>query len=100
MASVMSSDALTGITDILRPRIATVVALLVGYVAFCRALRYVKRDKEHDQRPFKTREDFKKMTAEEAWQIIHYVQSQEFPWIIKKALSFALFKYVNGILEV
>ncbi|KAL1604661.1 hypothetical protein SLS59_003856 [Nothophoma quercina] len=32
------------------------------------------------------------MSAEEAWQIIKYVQSQEFPWMTKKALSFALFK--------
>ncbi|KAJ4361160.1 hypothetical protein N0V95_002129 [Ascochyta clinopodiicola] len=42
--------------------------------------------------PYKVREDFRKMTAEDAWQITKYVQSLEFPWLSKKALSFALFK--------
>lgn len=95
MASVTFSNALIGLDAVLSPQVAITVAVVAGYVALCRALRYAKRDKEHAQRPYKSRDDFKKMSAEEAWQIIKYVQSQEFPWMTKKALSFALFKYVH-----
>lgn len=92
MTSTISSDASTGLIDILSSRAAITVAIVAGYVAICRGLRYRRRDSEEARRPYKTREDFKKMTAEDAWDIIRYVQSCEFPWISKKALSFALFK--------
>ncbi|KAH6615010.1 hypothetical protein C7974DRAFT_320671 [Boeremia exigua] len=73
-------------------RTALIVAVIAVYVALCRSLRYRRRDTELSQRPYRTREDFKKMTAEDAWQILNYVQGCEFPWITGKALSFALFK--------
>jgi hypothetical protein len=83
---------LVGLTDILSSPAAIAVAVVAGYITLCRSLRYSRRDSEQAKRPYKTREDFKKMTAEEAWDIIRIVQSCEFPWISKKALSFALFK--------
>lgn len=94
MASAISYVAFTALTGVLNSRVAVAVAVVTGYVALCRGLRYRRRDAEEACRPYKIREDFKKMTAEEAWDIIRYVQSCEFPWITKKALSFALFKYV------
>jgi hypothetical protein len=92
MASITSADTVAGLTGILSSRAAIAVAVVAGYVALCRVLRYRRRDSEEARRPYKTRQDFKKMTAEEAWDIIRYVQSCEFPWTAKKALSFALFK--------
>ncbi|KAJ4380564.1 hypothetical protein N0V86_003923 [Didymella sp. IMI 355093] len=92
MASITSSDTVAGLTGILSSRAAIAVAVIAGYVALCRGLRYRRRDSEEARRPYETREDFQKMTAEEAWDIIRYVQSCEFPWTAKKALSFALFK--------
>lgn len=78
---------------------AWVLAALAGYVVLCRALRYRRRDKEHSQRVYRTREDFRRMTAEDAWQIIKYIQGCEFPWTSKKALSFALFKYAHDMFQ-
>ena len=97
MTSITSSDAFIGLGDVLSPWTAVVVAAVTGYVALCRALRYTRRDTEHSQRPYRTREDFQKMTAEDAWEIIKYVQGCEFPWTTKKALSFALFRYVHDV---
>lgn len=74
-------------------QITATVGIAACYIALCKILRYLRRDQQHSQMPYKTREDFQKMTAEDAWQIIKYVQSLEFPWITKKALSFALFRY-------
>lgn len=91
------TNAFVGLAGKVSPQIAVIFAVIAGYVAFCRALRYTRRDAEHSQRPYKTRDDFQKMTAEDAWQIVKYVQSLEFPWVTKKALSFALFKYVQII---
>ena len=96
MVSV-TSNSFAGLADMLSSRAATVVGVITCYVAMCRGLRYLRRDTEHSQRPYKSREDFQKMTAEDAWQIIKYVQGLEFPWISKKALSFALFKYVTAL---
>ncbi|KAJ4367692.1 hypothetical protein N0V83_007277 [Neocucurbitaria cava] len=73
-------------------RATTGLGVLVCYIALCRGLRYLRRDTKHTQLPYKTREDFMKMTAEDAWEIVRYVQSLEFPWMTGKALSFALFK--------
>lgn len=78
-------------------RVAATVGLITCYVAMCRGLRYLRRDTEQSQRAYKSREDFQKMTAEDAWEIVKYVQGLEFPWISKKALSFALFKYVTAL---
>jgi hypothetical protein len=76
------------------PLATTLVGTLAGYGAFCTALRYQRRDKKHTEMPYKTREDFKNMTGEDAWVIVKYIISLEFPFLTEKALSFALFKYV------
>jgi hypothetical protein len=80
------------ITETLGSRTATGVAVLVAYVTLCRSLRFWRRDTKHAQSPYQTRDDYKKMTAEDAFQIVQYVQGQEFPFISAKALGFALFK--------
>lgn len=85
-------DASFASSSMLTVRSALAVAVVAGYVALCRALRYRTREKEHSQRPYRNREDLKKMTAEDAWEIVKYIQGREFPWISKKALSFALFR--------
>jgi hypothetical protein len=68
------------------------ISLLIGYIALCRGLRYLRRDKKHVQYPYKTREAFSKMTAEHAWEISEYIMSLEFPFVTEKALQFALFR--------
>lgn len=83
------------ITQSLGPTTATALAVFVGYVTLCRSLRYLRRNQQHAQTPYKTREDFKNMTSEDAFQIVKYVQSLEFPFITGKALAFALFKSVE-----
>lgn len=77
---------------ILSSWIALGVAAFAGYVALCRTLRYRRRDTKHGQRPYQNVDEFHKMSAEDAWEIIHYVTACEFPFTAKKALSFALFK--------
>jgi hypothetical protein len=76
----------------LTSRATAIVGALVTYVALCRGFRYLRRGAKHASYPYKTREDYKKMTAEHAYEIVLYVQSLEFPWTIVKAFSFALFK--------
>jgi hypothetical protein len=78
--------------SMLTPRATAIVGALVTYAALCRGLRYLHRSTKHAAYPYKTREDYKKMTAEHAYEILLYVQSLEFPWTIMKAFSFALFK--------
>ena len=80
------------ITGTLGPRTTAGLAVLVTYIALCRGLRYMRRDRKHAQYPYKTREDFRKMTAEDAFEIVRYVQGLEFPFLAEKALAFALFK--------
>lgn len=68
------------------------VTALVAYVALCKGLRYVRQNQKHAQFPYKTRDDFKNMTGEDAFEIIKYVQGLEFPFMGITALQFALFK--------
>jgi hypothetical protein len=82
------------ISQSLGSRTATGLTVLVVWVSLCRGLRFVRRDRKHAQTPYKTREDYKKMTAEDAFQIVNYVQGLEFPTVSSKALAFALFKCV------
>lgn len=67
------------------------------YVVACRALRYLRRNQKHALYPYKTREDFAKMTGEHAWEIVKYCMSLEFPFLSEKALQFALFRCVYPI---
>ena len=73
---------------------AIILAIIGCYVVACKALRYARRDRMHKRFPYKTREDFSKMTGEDAWEIVRYCSSLEFPLIVTKSLEFALFKYV------
>jgi len=70
------------------------VAALVAYVTLCRGFRFWRRDRKYAHYPYKTREEFKNMTAEHAYEIVQYVQGLEFPFIATKALAFALFRSV------
>ncbi|KAF2463132.1 uncharacterized protein BDR25DRAFT_298370 [Lindgomyces ingoldianus] len=63
-----------------------------SYLLFCRSLRYLRRDKRHRDYPYKTREDFSRMTTQHAFEICKYCISLEFPFTIEKALQFALFR--------
>ncbi|KAF2182243.1 hypothetical protein K469DRAFT_637108 [Zopfia rhizophila CBS 207.26] len=65
---------------------------LSSYLLLCRGLRYLRRDGKHAQYPYKSREDFSKMTAQHAFEITKYTISLEFPFTIEKALQFALFR--------
>lgn len=97
MASLSPSDTPLGLVNMRGLWMMATVGFIACYIALCRGLRYLRRDREHYQRAYKTREDFQKMTAEDAWQIVKYVQSLEFPWITEQALSFALFRYVQRL---
>lgn len=74
-------------------RATTALSVLTCYLLLCRSLRYLRKNRKHAQYPYKTREDFSKMTAEHAWEIVRYCMALEFPLISSKALAFALFRY-------
>ncbi|KAF2691348.1 hypothetical protein K458DRAFT_438974 [Lentithecium fluviatile CBS 122367] len=76
----------------LGPRATTGLAVFTGYLLLIRSLRYLRRNRKHAQYPYKTREDFSKMTGEHAWEIVRYCLSLEFPFISIKSLNFALFR--------
>lgn len=71
-----------------------VLLSLVGYVYLCRILRYRRLHQKEALYPYKTREDYAKMTAQHAYEIQRYLFSIEFPFTTRKALEFALFRFV------
>lgn len=71
---------------------STTLTVLALYVAACRGMRFLRRDKMQAQYPYKTREGFSKMTVGDAWQINWDVMTLEFPFTMEKALQFALFR--------
>ncbi|KAF1951475.1 hypothetical protein CC80DRAFT_575359 [Byssothecium circinans] len=71
---------------------ATILVIVGCYIVGCNALRYLRRNRKHAHYPYKTREDFSKMTADDAWEIVRYCMSLEFPLVASKALEFALFR--------
>jgi hypothetical protein len=73
-------------------RTSTTLTVLAIYIAACRGMRFLRRDKKHAQYPYKTIEDFSKMTTEHAWEINRYVMTLEFPFLTEKAIQFALFR--------
>ena len=79
-------------SKLLASRTSTTLTVLAIYVAACRGMRFLRRDKKHAQYPYKTREDFSKMTAEDAWDINRDVMTLEVPFTTEKALQFALFR--------
>ncbi|KAF2657539.1 hypothetical protein K491DRAFT_691000 [Lophiostoma macrostomum CBS 122681] len=73
-------------------RTTAVVTAFSVYVVACRALRYLRVNRKHAKYPYKTREDFCKMTTEHAWEIALGLSSLEFPFTFEKSLQFALFR--------
>jgi hypothetical protein len=71
---------------------SSVLAGLIGYIGLCRLLRYNVRDGFYAKYPYKTKDDLKKMTAQDAWAIQQRLIATEFPFTYEKALQFALFK--------
>jgi hypothetical protein len=72
-----------------------VVTVVSVYFVACRALRYFRVNRNHAKYPYKTREDFSKMTTEHAWEITMDLSSLECPFTYEKALQFALFRCVD-----
>jgi hypothetical protein len=83
---------LDAMASLLANKTTVIIGALVCYIVLCRSLRYLRHNTRHASSPYKTREDFKKMTAEDAFEIAYYVQGLEFPWTTGKALSFVLFR--------
>jgi hypothetical protein len=77
---------MAAIMEQIGPLVTTLVGTLAGYGALCTALRCQRRDRKHTEMSYKTGED--------AWMIVKYIISLEFPFLSEKAFSFALFKYV------
>jgi hypothetical protein len=92
MATVTDINAYSGLSAILTSRTSIIVGGVAAYVTLCRLLRYARRDREHSKRPYHDVDSFQKMSGEDAWKIVKYVTSCEFPFTAEKALSFALFK--------
>jgi hypothetical protein len=67
----------------------------LGYLALVRLLRYRKRNSVARKFPYKTRADFKNMTADDAQAIVKLVFEVEFPFLAEKSLQFALFRYLS-----
>ena len=68
------------------------IGVVSVYVLLCRALRYRRRNQAFAQYPYKTRDDFARMTTQHAHEILKYIFQLEFPLLAKKSLEFALFK--------
>lgn len=64
----------------------------LSYLALVRLLRYRRQHAVARKYPYKTREDFAKMTANDAQAIMRSIFECEFPFIGEKALQFALFR--------
>ncbi|KAF2003371.1 hypothetical protein P154DRAFT_105073 [Amniculicola lignicola CBS 123094] len=62
------------------------------YVLGCSVLRFRIRNSNHARRPYQSRPSFRHMTTHEAWEIVQYLITQEFPFTVAKALQFALFR--------
>jgi len=92
MASATDMNAYSGLGAMLTLRTSMIVGGVAAYITLCRLLRYARRDREHSERSYHDVDSFQKMSGEDAWKIVKYITSCEFPFIAEKALSFALFK--------
>ena len=70
------------------------LALIFSYSMLCRFLRFRRMKQKHAQYPYKTPESFANMTADDAYEIVKYTFSLEFPFTMEKAAQFALFRLV------
>jgi len=69
---------------------------IASYVLLCHFLRFQRVRQKRAVYPYKTRDSFARMTAQHAYEIQQYVFETEFPFTAKKALQFALFRYVKN----
>ncbi|KAF2094830.1 hypothetical protein NA57DRAFT_46130 [Rhizodiscina lignyota] len=96
----MASSLLDSSLQYLEPVIETAkqhVGLTIGasaalYIIACNALRFQRVRWWEKHLPYKTRDDYSRMTAEHAREITHYIAVAEFPWVYLKGMQFALFR--------
>lgn len=83
-----------------RQRILYALLGLGTYLALASPLRFRRRKKLQKSFPYPTREAMGKMTDHDAWAIQKQILQMEFPFIVLKALQFALFRvrdtHING----
>ncbi|KAF2019087.1 hypothetical protein BU24DRAFT_112336 [Aaosphaeria arxii CBS 175.79] len=89
---MFESGILYSVTGAFGKHTLAVLGASVSYVIVCNALRYRRRNQKHAQSPYKTRDDYSKMTTDDAWAIMKYILSLEFPLLSETALQFALFR--------
>lgn len=65
---------------------------LCAYLALVSSLRFRKCRKLHREYPYRKREEMSKMTDHDAWAIQKQIMQGEFPFMMLKALQFALFR--------
>lgn len=65
---------------------------LASYLALARWLRFQRCRNLHRKYPYTTRESMSQMTDHDAWAIQKLILQMEFPFIVLKALQFALFR--------
>lgn len=68
---------------------------LCTYLALVSSLRFRRCRKLHRAYPYRTREEMSKMTDHDAWAIQKQIMQGEFPFMMLKALQFALFRVSN-----
>ncbi|KAK7606023.1 hypothetical protein JOL62DRAFT_560556 [Phyllosticta paracitricarpa] len=64
----------------------------VCYLVLCRALRFRRTRKKLASYPYRTRADYRHMTAQHAFEIHKYLFELEFPLLANRSLEFALFR--------
>jgi len=73
--------------------------LSTAYITLCQLLRYRTRDAIQSKYPYKTRQSFKSMTTQHAFEIQKAIFATEFPFMTEKALQFALFRFESVAME-
>lgn len=68
---------------------------LCAYLALVSSLRFRRCRKLHRAYPYRTRGEMSKMTDYDAWAIQKQIMQGEFPFMMLKALQFALFRVGN-----
>ncbi|KAF2761998.1 hypothetical protein EJ05DRAFT_507597 [Pseudovirgaria hyperparasitica] len=65
---------------------------ILGYLGICQALRFRRLHDLQRRFPMRTKEELASMTVDQAYEIQRIVMDWEFPYMVDKALNFALFK--------
>lgn len=72
--------------------VVTAGATAAIYLVCCNVLRFQRVRWWEKRLPYKTRDDYARMTSQHAHDIINYLSIAEFPWTVLKSLQFALFR--------